>query len=65
MCPFNISGAEAEQCKTYESKEDYVKVVRCKDCALRGNIIGWCNPQARYVGDAEFCSLGKRKEDCK
>lgn len=61
ICPFNISGTEAERCMTFEDTADYVKVVRCKDCTLRDKD-NWCKPQARYTGDNEYCSLGKRKE---
>ena len=65
MCTMHLKDEDAERCPSYEEKADYVKVVKCKDCALKGNIIGWCMPQARYVGENEFCSLGRRKEDTK
>lgn len=61
MCPFNISGTEAEQCKTYEPKEDYVKVVRCKDCAHHGHVSKWCKVQARVTENNEYCSLAKKR----
>lgn len=63
MCPFNISvtGTAAERCKTYEDTADYVKVVRCKDCANR-NEKRWCKIQARYTHESEYCSDGKRGE---
>lgn len=61
VCPFHLKDEDAERCKTFEPKDDYVKVVRCKDCANRGNIINWCKTQARYTKDDEYCSQGKRK----
>lgn len=60
MCPFNITGAEAEQCKTYENATDYVKVVRCKDCIYREEN-GWCIIQASYPRDDEYCSFGDKR----
>lgn len=63
LCPFNISSTEAERCKTYDPKADYVKVVRCKDCTHHEHDDGWCKIQANYTGDSEYCSLGIRKED--
>ena len=61
MCPFNISGAEAEQCKTYDAKENYVKVVRCKDCVNRDKN-RWCKIKASYTHESEYCSDGERGE---
>lgn len=61
LCPFNISGAEAERCKTFEDTADYVKVVRCKDCAHRDAEDGWCKLQASYPRDDEYCSRGKKR----
>ncbi len=63
VCPIHLNDEDAERCKTYEGKEDYVKVVRCKDCIHRGYADdGWCGLQARYTDDSEYCSLGIRKE---
>ncbi len=60
MCPLHLKDEDAERCKAYEAKKDYVKVVRCKDCTHRDR--GGCKVQARYAGDSEYCSLGVRKE---
>lgn len=61
LCPFNISGAEAERCKTYDPKDNHVKVVRCKDCKHR-YADGWCKPLARWTNDDQYCDLGEKKE---
>ena len=43
MCPIHLKDEDAERCKAYEEKDDYVKVIRCKDCSRRYDD-GWCKP---------------------
>ena len=61
LCPLYLKDEDALRCKSYEPKENYVKVVRCKDCVQRHDD-GWCGLQARCTGDSEYCSQGIRKE---
>ena len=44
--------------KAFAVPEDYVKVVRCRDCQLqRGCQVG------QLLGDDGYCSFGERRKD--
>lgn len=69
FCP-HMDNTEAERCKSYESRADYIKVVKCKDCEFRqplgyenkGQPAMWCIIQSRITGEDEYCNNGVRKE---
>lgn len=53
------------------NKDDYVKVVRCKDCKtvigfsgkyLEPNEVGICKMTQMCVAPEDFCSYGKRRK---
>ncbi len=46
--------------KEYQTA-DYVKVVRCKDCA--NNNGRWCRELDMWIKEDEFCSRGERRTD--
>lgn len=56
----------------WESKSDYVRVVRCKDCKFFENgEINWCKFHSRFDDDGswfepeedDYCSLGERRDE--
>ena len=55
-----------ESCDRFEDKNDYAKVVRCKDCVFWEEC-GRCNGienglHYEYTEPTDYCSYGKRKE---
>ena len=60
-CPLYISKDEAERCQSFESKDDYVKVVRCENCTFRDKT-KWCRVHAMYTNHDDYCSRAERKE---
>ena len=66
ICPLNLKGDEAEKCPSYEHKDEYAKVVRCKDCTHRDKT-NWCKLHAMYTSDDEYCNRANPKggaEEC-
>ena len=54
----------AEKCVGYKQKENFVEVVRCKDCKsleITG-CYGECRKLVRIVKPWDFCSYGERRE---
>ncbi len=68
----NVDGyIDAEDCKVYKNKEDFVEVVRCEKCDYKDDCAGQMVHTTRdYVleqnistyNKVDFCSYGKRKE---
>ena len=59
-------------CKDFKNKDDFVEVVRCKDCKYRilwdngmGGQKNTCDLFFRGVVGDEYCSYGKREEGAK
>lgn len=59
----------APECNFYTGKDDYIKVVRCKDCkhykkVARSGIedIRMCEWDTKFRRPYDFCSCGIRKE---
>ena len=61
-------------CNDFKSREEYVKVVRCKDCKHYSKDGNWCHRNSHFdddvysmnwndFGDDDFCSYGERKAD--
>ena len=55
---------EPDGCSAFRNAEDFVEVVRCKDCRYRGDeyecpLLAF----AEYTCDDEYCSDGERRED--
>ena len=54
-----------EICEKFQNKEDFVKVVRCKDCIYHDNE-KYCYRCDWYVdnnmNDDDYCSYGERRE---
>ena len=62
ICPLYIKGDEAEKCPSYEHKDEYAKIVRCKDCSHRDKT-EWCRLHAMYVNDEGYCNSANRRGD--
>lgn len=48
----------AEHCPKFKNKADFVRVVRCKDCAYR--YTKYCNAKHERA-DMDYCSSGDEK----
>lgn len=53
----------AEVCEDFKNKADFVEVVRCKDCGVKGAAFCMAGdiPLTETTGEM-FCSLGERRD---
>ena len=52
-----------ENCRHFKNKADFVEVVRCKDCGVKGAAFCMAGdiPLTETTGEM-FCSLGERRD---
>lgn len=48
-----------DTCEKFKNKEDFVKVVRCKDCIYYGYLCDW--HVEGYMNDDDYCSHGEER----
>lgn len=63
ICQHTLHDDELKLCESFKNKADFVEVVRCKDCGLKGAAFCMAGdiPLTETTGEC-FCSYGERKE---
>ena len=60
VCP-HLKDTDADRCKIYADKDEYVNVVRCKDCKHKNPHCNKCLRDNLWHDADDFCSYGVKK----
>lgn len=60
VCP-HLKDTDAKKCKQYADKDEYINVVKCKDCAEWNDIEQECSHYYGFRAN-DYCSYGERKK---